>query len=538
MLSNLARIVSCGVLLGSVSHAALLTPEDLGVAPRVFLATKSRSGPEQIARAFLIREASTLGLDPNLNDIKLASIETSPIGQVVRFDQVSGGVKIDSADLVVALDHDEVVSLINNSIPTSITAKNSKLSKSFSKAQAMITQASALKIAYGTLGLTASPTFESVETTVASVNGGFHQAFLINLGAPLDHKYGWELLIDAEDGSILRSQDMSFHSRSVIQTAVFDPNPTIKSGHAYGTVDGYTHNNNVDSDFFASMMTAITLDNLTAKDDKTILTGPNVTIADMESPQNADCDVSSDSTAWNYTRSNPCFDAVSAYYFIDKQLRYLNDTLGFNGHPIHYDGGIKVDPNGLDGDDNSHYVANQDYLAFGTGGVHDAQDHDVVIHELGHAIHNWLTHGHLSQVDGLSEGIGDYWAASYDRQFMKPDHVAYNWTFSYDGHNEFWDGRVLNITLKYPEAVKGENSEIHTAGQLWATACMDIYDTIGKLKADKIFWTGISMLTTNSSQNDAAKAYLAAAERLYPDDADLIQTVSTKFAAHGYHVSR
>jgi hypothetical protein len=266
------------------------------------------------------------------------------------------------------------------------------------------------------------------------------------------------------------------------------------------------------------------------------LSGPYVQIVDNEAPTNPKCDVAATTTAWTYNRSSPCFDAVTAYYFVDKSLKYLNTTLGFNAHPLLYTGGIKVDPKGVNGDDNSHYVPTTDTLAFGEGGVDDAQDHDVITHELGHAIHNWLTNGHISQVEGLSEGIGDYWLASYSRSFMKPTDIAYNWTFSYDGHNEFWDGRIVNVVGKYPALTTGNNAEIHTAGQLWATTCIEIYDAIGKAKADKAFWTGIAMLSANSSQNDAAKAYVAAARRLYPTDANLISTVVAKFQARGYTV--
>ena len=49
-------------------------------------------------------------------------------------------------------------------------------------------------------------------------------------------------------------------------------------------------------------------------------------------------------------------------------------------------------------------------INFGEGGVDDAEDADVILHELGHGIHDWITNGSLSQVDGLSEGMADYWA--------------------------------------------------------------------------------------------------------------------------------
>jgi len=89
----------------------------------------------------------------------------------------------------------------------------------------------------------------------------------------------------------------------------------------------------------------------------------------------------------------------------------------------------------LDGDDNSYYSNGR--LVFGEGGVDDAEDADVVLHELGHGLHDWLTNGSLSQVQGLSEGCGDYWAQSYSRSLGQwpLSAPAYNWMFSWDGHN-------------------------------------------------------------------------------------------------------
>jgi hypothetical protein len=113
---------------------------------------------------------------------------------------------------------------------------------------------------------------------------------------------------------------------------------------------------------------------------------------------------------------------------------------------------------------------------------------------------------------------------------MKPGHVAYHWTFSFDGHNEFWPGRVTNVTQKYPAGAQGS---IHSAGQLWATVCMEIFDAIGKEKADKLFWTALSMLSNRSNQADAAQAYVVATSKLFPAD---LAVVTAKFKARGYPV--
>ncbi len=524
-LKSVSPIASALFLFNSSAHATLMTPQDLGVSSVVTQAKGiTNTSPEQISRAFLSRESLKLGLNSDLKDLELSGLQETPMGTVVRFKQIYQGLEVTGSDIVVTVANDEVVSFSVD------YTKAQTLGKTLN---ATLSQEWAISKAYEELKLTASPQFQKIKQKVVIVNGSPRLVYLINLAAPVDHLYGWEMMLDADNGAILRSRSTLLNKKVAkpVQTNTFDPNPTIKSGHAYGTVSGYTDASNADSGFFTSQLTSITLNNLTEANGKVSLVGPNVQIVDIESPTNANCTVSSPAS-WNYTRNNPCFDQVSAYYFVDKVIQSMG-TMGFKVHPIQYSGGLKVDPNGVDGDDNSHYDPSQDYLAFGQGGVHDAQDHDVVIHELGHALHEWLTKGHASQTEGLGEGIGDYNAASYDRSFVKPGDVAYNWTFSYDGHNEFWPGRITNVTGTYPDAAQGE---IHDAGQLWATTCIEILDAITKPKADKIFWSAIAQLSDSSSQLDAAKAYVAAAKKLYSSDAKLVSTVISSFVKRGYQV--
>ena len=78
-------------------------------------------------------------------------------------------------------------------------------------------------------------------------------------------------------------------------------------------------------------------------------------------------------------------------------------------------GSIRVDPHGLSGADNSHYIGSlANYIAFGEGGVDDAEDADVIWHEYGHAIiHSQVTNWNGGETGAMGEGFGDYFAASY-----------------------------------------------------------------------------------------------------------------------------
>ena len=52
-------------------------------------------------------------------------------------------------------------------------------------------------------------------------------------------------------------------------------------------------------------------------------------------------------------------------------------------------------------------------LRFGKGGVDDAEDAEVILHEYGHAIHFAQNFSFASsQAGAISEGFGDYWAVT------------------------------------------------------------------------------------------------------------------------------
>ena len=91
------------------------------------------------------------------------------------------------------------------------------------------------------------------------------------------------------------------------------------------------------------------------------------------------------------------------------------------------------------------------FEAVNEGGVDDAEDADVILHELGHGLHDWITNGSLSQVNGLSEGSGDYWAQSYSRSLNQwpTTNAAYQKVFNWDG--PAWSStRNTNFSPNYP----------------------------------------------------------------------------------------
>src|SRR5206468_2225460 len=79
---------------------------------------------------------------------------------------------------------------------------------------------------------------------------------------------------------------------------------------------------------------------------------------------------------------------------------------------------IDVDAHGVDGEDNSQYVpdgSGTGYVAFGDGGVDDAEDGEVIVHELGHAAQDNQCPNCFGgpESGAMGEGFGDFLAAAY-----------------------------------------------------------------------------------------------------------------------------
>jgi hypothetical protein len=121
----------------------------------------------------------------------------------------------------------------------------------------------------------------------------------------------------------------------------------------------------------------------------------------------------STTNTFTYHRTDDRFEQVMAYYWITEAQKYIQ-SLGFGTGkfpPVNMQS-QRVRINQL-GYDNSFATDHPvDELRFGKGGVDDAEDAEVILHEYGHAIHFSQNFSFASEEAGaISEGFGDYWAA-------------------------------------------------------------------------------------------------------------------------------
>ena len=223
---------------------------------------------------------------------------------------------------------------------------------------------------------------------------------------------------------------------------------------------------------------------------------------------------------FNYTRHQDEFEQVMAYYWITEAQRYIH-SLGFgetrraiNNRPQP----VRINQLGADNSFATTSPTNQ--LRFGKGGVDDAEDGEVILHEYGHAIHFSQNFSFASEEAGaISEGFGDYWAVTVSDVVASSLGVA--------NHEPLpcvadWDStsytstvphclRRVDRDLHFPADINGE---VHHDGQIWSRALWDIRQGLGHVKADTIILSG-SFDFPGTTMTDLANRTVAAAQQLY-----------------------
>lgn len=465
----------------------------------------------------------------NLSDLKLYFSRESLSGSTLRFQQNLNNIPVYQSEIVIHISKNNTITYVTNDYDETIQPINTTPS---------LLKNEAFKIASERIKIKGKVLFKSINMLV--YNNLEKTKLIYKVIIEPEHPTGsWEVLIDANNGEVINVEDKAFYHNHKKQPLpkpipvngngmVFNPDPLSVTNNSYA--GNYTDNGdatNAQLDAARSSEILLDIDNTGGV---FTLKGPYAEIQDFESPNRG---LFTQSTGtFNFNRFDNGFEAVNCYYIIDKMMRYINTTLGITLMPYQYSGGVRYDPHGLNGADNSHYVSGSGRLAFGEGGVDDAEDADVIIHELGHGIHDWLTGGNSSQINGLGEGSGDYWGQSYSRslgQWTTSD-PEYDWFFNWDGHNSFWNGRITNYTALYPGGLTGQ---IHTDGQIWATSLMRIYDILGKEKVDKAFLEGLAMTGSSTNQQNAAIAVRQAAIDMGYSCAD-IDVFTQQFTASGY----
>lgn len=215
-----------------------------------------------------------------------------------------------------------------------------------------------------------------------------------------------------------------------------------------------------------------------------------------------------------YTRDDDRFEQVMAYYWITEAQKYIQ-RLGFGTtyRPINMKSqAVRINQWGQD---NSFATDKKDELRFGKGGVDDAEDAEVILHEYGHAIHFSQSATFYSSVEAgaIGEGFSDYWAVTVSNVIAPtPDPACVaDWdSVSYTSTIPHCLRRV-DTNLHYPEDLNGK---VHHDGQIWSRALWDIRLALGNVKADTIILQA-QFDFPGTTMPDLAGRTVAAAQSLY-----------------------
>lgn len=233
-----------------------------------------------------------------------------------------------------------------------------------------------------------------------------------------------------------------------------------------------------------------------------------------------------------YDRHQDEFEQVMGYYWVTQAQLYLQG-LGFGStlRPVNMESqDLRINTWGVD---NSYSWDKHDVMRFGKGGVDDAEDAEVILHEYGHAVHDSQVAGFGSSLEAgsIGEAFGDYLAVTVSNFYAPtPDAPCVaDWDATSYTSSVPHCLRRVDSNLHYPEDVRGQ---VHADGRIWSRALWDIRQGLGRVKADTTIVEAQFDFAPDTSFAAAATTTVATAERLY--GAAAAATVHDAFAARGF----
>jgi hypothetical protein len=236
-----------------------------------------------------------------------------------------------------------------------------------------------------------------------------------------------------------------------------------------------------------------------------------------------------------YNRADDRFEQVMAYYWVTQAQLYLQG-LGFGTGelpPVNMESqDVRINQYGAD---NSFSWDKKDLLRFGKGGVDDAEDAEVLVHEYGHAVHDAQVPGFGTSLDAgsIGEAFGDYLAVSVGLAVAGqpakgvPAACVMDWdATSYTSTVPHCLRRVdTNLTVAQREG------EVHFDGQIWSRALWDIRTALGDRTANRIIINAQFGFAPDTSFAAAATKTVQTAQAMY--GARAANTVTRAFQDSG-----
>jgi len=217
-----------------------------------------------------------------------------------------------------------------------------------------------------------------------------------------------------------------------------------------------------------------------------------------------------------YNRHDDRFEQVMSYYWITTAQRYIQ-SLGFGSTYPGIDNRPQLVRLNQLGYDNSFATDHPKLeLRFGKGGVDDAEDAEVILHEYGHALHfssSPTFYGAGEESGAIGEGFGDYWAADVTNIVAPtPDPACVaDWDSTSYTPGPVHCLRRLDTDKMYPADLDGK---VHDDGEIWSHALWNLRTALGHTRADT------AILLTQIGQDNPTMPSLAT---------DIVRTVRSLY---------
>lgn len=466
------------------------------------------TSPEAAAGLFLASHRAALGLT-SATTIKAVRTQSLPGASKVTFEQVIDGIPVlDALIGVVVTEQGEIVHVSSTACELDGPIPSPRMNAQ-----------GALEYAVGETGLPLLH-LDCEPRHVIVVEDVPRPAFEFYLACDAGYAEPWRVVIDAESGETIFAYPLVQHATG--SGRVFDPNPVC-------TMADVSLRDRGDSN--SAVPTAAYFIRPLERLDPPVggvyhLRGQFAKMENREIPTNVP--PTSTTGVFEYWRWDDAFEEVMAYYTVDRSQAYIQ-SLGFsnvNNRPQ------EVDAHGRFGQDNSVYVASPlgaGYLSFGDGGVDDAEDADIILHEYGHAIQDnsapgvymgVTNNGYGNETRAMGEGFSDYWAAASGLEASLASNFPAAWVGEWDAKG-YASGvkqylRRVDTEKVYPTDMVGQ---IHTDGEIWSSILWTMLETIGKEATNRTALLSHFLVPTNPDFEDGANALMAANAILYPTEA-------------------
>lgn len=454
--------------------------------------------PEAVARAALERRGAELHLDRPGFGLRLVTTRQGLAGTYLRFGQTQ-----QVEDRVLPVFDGEIIVLISTiGARHTVRALNAEHFEEASEVKNEGTSAAASVLQRVMERVGPGRELEAPQRGVwVGERGRVRIAWRVEAprldSTPL---HDWVLFVDDATGEVLEQRDRARHQAVTGSAYVFDMNPVASNGLA----GPFSDNQDATSPALDAERRLVALPRL---DGSSFTRGQWADVSTRTTSR-----ASSMTNDFLFARNDLAFEQANVYFHLDRAQARIQ-SLGFTNVNNRVQVAI------VDGqtDDNSYYTPSDQRLMFGTGGVDDAEDGDIVSHEYGHSIQDNQVPGFGAggNTQAMGEGFGDFLAASFSVSFAMDGGFPIRGDPACVGD---WDGTSYSTTQPpclrrvdspkhYPENETGED---HDDGEMWSSALWDLRNQLGGDVVDRLVFETHFLLGTRSTFFVATQSMLTA----------------------------